>query len=129
MEAPHVTLTIWWLAAITGTLIFLLYFMPIMPNRQQQRNICLAPAAGAAALVLYAVFRHESIQTLLPMYTAIVVAFPLGLIGHRRDMKEKLRDREVNGPSRENEPSIGSTIQVLVALFACGSAALLYVNL
>ncbi|MFD7103492.1 hypothetical protein [Streptomyces celluloflavus] len=129
MEASPVMLAIWWIAAIVGTLLFLLAFVPIMPDRQQQRNICIAPVAGAAALVLYGIFRHESIATLLPMYTAIVIAFPLGLIGHRRKMKENLRDRAENGPSRENDPSVGSTVQVLVALFACGTAALVYVNL
>ncbi|MFI5867850.1 hypothetical protein [Streptomyces sp. NPDC051546] len=121
-------LAVWWLAAVLGAVVFMACFVPIMPTVRQKQGICIGPVAGAAVLVVFAIMKGRTLDTVLPMFVALMLAFPVGVIGHRGKMRDKLRDQEVNGQTPENAISYGVTVQVLVSLLIFGALTMIYVE-
>ncbi|MFF4157698.1 hypothetical protein [Streptomyces sp. NPDC001678] len=118
MHAPSVPLTAWWAMAVAVTVIFLVVFVPLMPNRNLRIRMCLGPVGMAAFIAAAARLTDTgtSQETALPVYVTVVLAFLVGFIGRWGDLREKCRDYAIHGKRRENSLSRGTWVQLTAAV-------------
>ncbi|MDH6708854.1 hypothetical protein P3T27_005600 [Kitasatospora sp. MAA19] len=91
----------WWWIAILATAVFLVLMVPEMPTREYRIRTALAPFAMAVfALGSYAAKQLEE-ATVLAMYTSVVLIFPLGAIGHRKELARRLMEAKRKGESED----------------------------
>ncbi len=117
MHAPNVPLSAWWGAAIAATVIFLVSFLPLMPDRSYRIRMFLTPAGMAGILALAAAVKKDMpLAVALSLYTAMVMVFVTGFIGRRTELRTKFLDLSVHGERPENALSVGAWLQLAVSL-------------
>ncbi|MFJ2776441.1 MULTISPECIES: hypothetical protein [unclassified Kitasatospora] len=111
----------WWWIAVLATAVFLAVLVPGMPTRTYRIQTALAPLAMAAfAYASYAV-KHMEPTTILVMYVTGILVFPLGAIGHRRKLAQRLMEAQRKGESDEDTwPPAMMAQMLLAAAVLCG---------
>ncbi|MFE2727949.1 hypothetical protein [Kitasatospora sp. NPDC059327] len=105
------------------TVVFLVLLVPSMPTRGLRIQTSLAPVAMAVFCVLAYLGKHMEPAAVLAMYSLVVLAFPLGMLGHREELARRLLDRAQNGESPENEPPRAMSLQLGAVLTVAGALA------
>ncbi|MFE3580140.1 hypothetical protein [Streptomyces vinaceus] len=118
MNAAAIPVPVWWLIAAVATAVFLTAFDSWMPTRRLKARMLFAPAGMAAFAAVRYYAEHMQIEQVLSLYSLVVLAFPLGLLGRRRELARSAANDERGGPARESQWSIAMTVQFLVVLFA-----------
>ncbi|MEU4213130.1 hypothetical protein AB0F13_24595 [Streptomyces sp. NPDC026206] len=124
-DPPSVPLLVWWVVAVASTAIFLLFFVPLMPNQRYKTRISLAPLAGITFVAVSSLAKSDGLGVALPIYSSAILAFPLGFLGHRNELREKALEMARDGKqSPENGLSQGLQLQlvlVIVVMVAIGA--------
>ncbi|MEU7177998.1 hypothetical protein ACWIG3_11555 [Streptomyces celluloflavus] len=94
MHAPHISANIWWITAIITTILFLAVWLPMMPTPRSRYQIALIPLAGIVFLPALGNLRGHDIGELLSIYSTVVLAMILGVIGRRADMRVAVKQGE-----------------------------------
>lgn len=116
MQPPAVPLNVWWGVAVAATVIFLVFFIPLMPNRRYRIQISLAPVIGIVFVVVASLVKHFGLEVLLPLYSSVILAFPLGFLGHRKELRERIQLMARDGERPENGLSMGTQFQLVVVI-------------
>ncbi len=116
MQPPSLPVQAWWTIAVFAAVAFLALVVPMMPTRRSRIQVALGPVATALFAVASAAVKDYGPETLLPMYAAVMLGIPLGLLGHGRELKQKIIDREQHGERPENKPSTGMVVQLVTVL-------------
>ncbi|MEU7134025.1 hypothetical protein [Streptomyces sp. NPDC046261] len=123
MQPPSIPTPAWWTISVFATVAFLMVTVPIMPTTRSRVQVSLAPVLAALFAVASAYAKHYGPETLLPMYTAAMLGIPLGLLGHQRELKQKILDREAHGERPENKPSGAAVAQLVGVLMVMAALA------
>ncbi|MEV0277419.1 hypothetical protein AB0I22_13695 [Streptomyces sp. NPDC050610] len=126
MQLPSVPLNIWWGASVVVTAIFLVFFIPLMPNQQYRVRMLLAPALVIAFCIIASLAKGFGVGELLPIYSFVVLAFPVGFIGHRAEVKRRYQDRVTNGEGPANGLSMGLQLQLVLVMAVAASFGALF---
>ncbi|MFI5671940.1 hypothetical protein [Streptomyces sp. NPDC051704] len=118
MNAAAIPVPVWWLIAAVTTAVFLMTLVSWMPTRRLKARMILAPVGMA----LFATARYyaEGLQPeqVVSMYSLVVLAFPLGLLGRSQELARSAANEERGGHARESQWSVAMTVQFLVVLLA-----------
>ncbi|MFE4397691.1 hypothetical protein ACFRPV_28045, partial [Kitasatospora sp. NPDC056808] len=68
--------------------------------------------------------KHMDAAAVLAMYSFAVVAFPVGMVGHRRKFAQRLMEAKERGESEDNTWPPAMMAQVFVSLVVFGTAAI-----
>ncbi len=117
MHPPSLPLYTWWIAAVFATVMFLLIFIPTMPNREYRLRACVMPAVIAVFGLLFALVKGMPLRVILPLYSAVVMAFVLGFLGRGRQLRERMA-RIDRGERLEGGMFAVVRTQLIVAMFA-----------
>ncbi|MFE7117363.1 hypothetical protein ACFU99_18315 [Streptomyces sp. NPDC057654] len=123
MRAPFISTPMWWVIAAASVVVFLAFSVTLMPNRRYKIQVSSSPVAGAAFAVLDGLVKRTDVHTLLVMYSSVMLVLPLALLGHRREMREKVQDIAVHGDRRENRMSRVMVVQLVASLAVAGGLA------
>ncbi|MER7960811.1 hypothetical protein [Streptomyces ardesiacus] len=85
----------WWLFSAIGIVLWFAVMLPAMPTRKHKALVSLGPVLTLVPLAAYSLKAGEPFTELLPIYCALVVSVPLGVLGHRRALREVLADPDV----------------------------------
>ncbi len=121
MHAPSIPLYAWWIISVFATLAFLVFFVTLMPTRKYKIQVCFAPVLGMAFGVASALLKDIPLEELLPMYSTALLVFPVGVLGHRREIRQKILNRSIHGEQPEEKPSRALTAQLTLSLVVMGS--------
>ncbi|MEV0276149.1 hypothetical protein AB0I22_07155 [Streptomyces sp. NPDC050610] len=121
MHAPAIPLYAWWIISIAATLAFLIFFVTLMPTRKYKIQVCFAPVLGVAFGVASALLKDIKLEELLPMYSTALLVFPIGVMGHRREIRQKILNRSMHGEHPEDKPSRALTAQLTLSLVILGA--------
>ncbi|MFF4740682.1 hypothetical protein ACFY2W_33050 [Streptomyces sp. NPDC001262] len=113
---PSIPVNAWWTASIAATLLFLLFFVPLMPNRKYRIQISLAPVIGIVFVAVSAALKKYGLEESLMMYAILFLAFPLAFLGRRRELREKTLVLARDGKSGETEWSMAMQVQVTLII-------------
>ncbi|MEV0277418.1 hypothetical protein AB0I22_13690 [Streptomyces sp. NPDC050610] len=102
---------------------FLAFCVTLMPNRRYKIQVSYAPVGGAMVALVAGFVKHMDTHTLLALYSSVMLGILLGLLGNRREMKEKARDVAIHGNRPENRASRRIMVQLLTTLTATGALA------
>lgn len=86
---------LWWLFSATAAAIWFAVMIPAMPTRKYKSFVSFGPAAAFAVIALYCLKYEESFTEILPIYCGLVISAPMGILGHRKALREVLADPEV----------------------------------
>ncbi|MEV0264129.1 hypothetical protein AB0I49_22700 [Streptomyces sp. NPDC050617] len=121
MHAPSIPLYAWWIISIVATLAFLIFFVTLMPIRKYKIQVCFAPVLGMTFGVASALLKDMKLEELLPMYATALLVFPVGVLGHRREIRQKILNRSIHGERPEDKPSRALTAQITLSLVIFGA--------
>ncbi|MFE4971278.1 hypothetical protein ACFRAR_04070 [Kitasatospora sp. NPDC056651] len=114
----------WWWLAILATAVFWAVLVPGMPTPSYRIRMALAPAAMVVFGVGSYYGKHMDLAAVLAMYSFAIVAFPVGMIGHRRKFARRLLEAKQRGESEEYTWPPAMMAQVFVSLVVCGAMAI-----
>ncbi|MFF2543138.1 hypothetical protein ACFVUY_11310 [Kitasatospora sp. NPDC058063] len=114
----------WWWLAILATAVFWAVLVPGMPTRTHRISMALAPAVMAVFGLGSYYAKHMDAAAVLAMYSFAVVAFPVGMVGHRRKFAQRLMEAKQRGESEENTWPPAMMAQVFVSCVVFGTAAI-----
>ncbi|OKI07010.1 hypothetical protein DR950_05445 [Kitasatospora xanthocidica] len=114
----------WWWLAILATAVFWAVLVPGMPTRTHRISMALAPAAMVVFGLGSYYAKHMDAAAVLAMYSFAVVAFPVGMVGHRRKFAQRLMEAKERGESEDNTWPPAMMAQVFVSLVVFGTAAI-----
>ncbi|MFJ1653233.1 hypothetical protein ACIOC2_17930 [Streptomyces sp. NPDC088337] len=66
-----------------------------MPTRAHKAFVSLGPVLAFVPLAAYCLKYKEPFTEMLPIYCALVVSVPSGILGHRKALREVLADPNV----------------------------------
>ncbi|GHF33148.1 hypothetical protein ACMATS_27310 [Streptoverticillium reticulum] len=115
-QPPSIPLNAWCVIAVAATVLFLLFFLPLMPNRRYRMRMFLGPVIGIVVTALSSLVKNFSPEVALALYSAAIVGFPLGCLGRRKELREKTLDMAENGQSAKNAWSKGLQQQLVVVI-------------
>ncbi len=107
MHAPHISENVWWVITVAVTVLFLAVWLPILPSAKSRNQVSLIPLLGVAFLSTMGKLRGHDLTTLLSMYSTGVLAFALGAIGRRADVRVAVRQGEdpLGTPTSKSDPA------------------------
>ena len=94
MHAPHISENAWWIIAVVTTVLFLAVWLPMMPTSRSKIQVAVIPAFGVVFLTTLGKLRGHDLGDLLAMYSTVPLAFTLGVIGRREDMRIAVKQGE-----------------------------------
>ncbi|MEU6239381.1 hypothetical protein [Kitasatospora sp. NPDC047058] len=101
MTPLGLSVTTWWWIAALATAVYLCVMVPEMPTRGYRIRTALAPLPMVVfGLGSYGA-KHMEPATVLAMYVTAVLPFPLGVIGHRRELARRLMAAKRTGASED----------------------------
>lgn len=117
----------WLWIAVLAAGVFWAVAVPGMPTREYRIRTALAPVVGA--LTAYAYYRvgHQDPAKVTVFFTSAMLAFAVGMIGHRRELARRLMEAKRKGEPEEVTWSVAMMAQVLVSLVVFCVAAFLVV--
>ncbi|MFF5779510.1 hypothetical protein ACFY7Y_21525 [Streptomyces virginiae] len=118
MNAAAISVPVWWLIATATTAVFLMALISWMPTNRLKARMLLAPVGMAAFATARYYAEGMQPEQVLSMYSLVVLAFPLGLLGRRHELARSAVNEEQGGLARESQWSIAMTVQFLVVLLA-----------
>ncbi|MFG2416970.1 hypothetical protein [Streptomyces goshikiensis] len=118
MNAAAIPVPAWWLIATVTTAAFLMTLVSWMPTRRLKARMLLAPVGMAAFATVHYYAGGMQPEQVLSMYSVVVLAFPLGLLGRRPELARSAANEERGGLARESQWSVAMTVQFLVVLLA-----------
>ncbi|MFF2951723.1 hypothetical protein ACFVVU_10350 [Kitasatospora sp. NPDC057965] len=105
----------WWWIALLATGVYLCVMVPHMPTPGYRVRTALAPVAMMLfGLASYAAKQMEP-ATVLAMYTSVVLVFPLGAVGHRRKLAQRLMAAKAAGESEDGTWPVAMVAQTFLA--------------
>ncbi|WP_329201795.1 MULTISPECIES: hypothetical protein [unclassified Streptomyces] len=118
MSAAAIPVPVWWGIVTAGTAVFLATLVSWMPTRGLRARMLLAPVfiAAFAAVRYYA--EDMRADQVLSMYALVVLAFPLGLLGRRRELARIATAGERGAVGQEQQWSATMAAQFLIVLSA-----------
>ncbi|MGW0735102.1 hypothetical protein [Streptomyces sp. NPDC002851] len=115
---------LWWLFAAAGAGLWIVTMRAAMPTRAYKLFVSAGPLAAILPIAGFSAAYDEPLVEMLPVYCALVLSGPLGILGHRKALREVLAD-----PNIPYEEASGPwTIQFAAALVALLGAAIYYVT-
>ncbi|MCX4806932.1 hypothetical protein OG594_35825 [Streptomyces sp. NBC_01214] len=118
MNAAAIPVPAWWLIATVTTAVFLMTLVSWMPTKRLKARMILVPVGMAAFATTRYCAEGMLPEQALSMYSLVVLAFPLGLLGRRQELARSAANEEQGGLARESQWSIAMTVQFLVVLLA-----------
>ncbi|MFE6872767.1 hypothetical protein ACFVFS_40270 [Kitasatospora sp. NPDC057692] len=95
-----------------------------MPTRTHRITAALTPLA----MVLFGVgsyyAKHMEAATVLAMYSFAVACFPVGVIGHRRELARRLLEAKEKGESEDEAAPPAMLAQLLASIVVFGALAM-----
>ncbi|MEV0259928.1 hypothetical protein AB0I49_01080 [Streptomyces sp. NPDC050617] len=123
MEPPVISMPMWWIIAVISVIVFLVFSITLMPNRRYKIQVSSSPVAGASVALVAGIVKHMDTHTLLALYSSAMLGIPLGMLGNRREVREKAQDIAIHGDRPENKLSRRALVQLLATLAATGALA------
>ncbi|MEV5985219.1 hypothetical protein AB0L85_09385 [Streptomyces sp. NPDC052051] len=114
---------LWWLFAVMSVLIWFAVMLPAMPTRKHKAFVSCGPALAVVPLAAYCLKSKEPFTEMLPVYCALIVSVPVGILGHHKALREVLADPDIP----YDEATGPWTLQAACALAAFLGLALYYV--
>ncbi|MFJ7253750.1 hypothetical protein ACIQWV_14490 [Streptomyces sp. NPDC098085] len=115
---------LWWLFSMAGAAIWFVVMLPAMPTRNHKIFVSIGPLAVFAVIALYCLKSDENLTEMLPVYCGLVISVPVGILGHRKALREMLADPEVP----YGEATGPWTLQAAVSLAVFLGLAVYYVS-
>ncbi|MER7844977.1 hypothetical protein ABTZ03_13660 [Kitasatospora sp. NPDC096077] len=109
----------WWWIVVLVTVLFWAVLVPPMPTREYRIMTALAPFAGALMLLAHYRIKEMDPADSLAMFAAAMLAFPLGAVGHRRELARRLLAAKREGRSDRDVMPVAMLGQLLLSLTAC----------
>ncbi|MFH8409068.1 hypothetical protein ACH4FX_30405 [Streptomyces sp. NPDC018019] len=94
LHAPHISENVWWIIAVVTTVLFLAVWLPMMPTSRSRNQVALIPLVGIVFLSVLGKLRGHDLKELLSIYSTVALAFILGVIGRRADMRIAVKQGE-----------------------------------
>ncbi|GCD32384.1 hypothetical protein OEIGOIKO_00096 [Streptomyces chrestomyceticus JCM 4735] len=94
MYAPHFSENVWWVIAIVLTVLFLAVWLPMLPTPGSRYQVAAIPLVGVVFLMSMGKLRGHDIEQLLSMYSTGLLAFTIGVIGRRADLRIAVKQGE-----------------------------------
>ncbi|GHH06692.1 hypothetical protein [Streptomyces lanatus] len=125
---PDKTSPLWWLFAALSAAAFIAAMVPGMVNRRQKIFVSSGPAFTFLVLLGFAGVYDKSVTEWLPVYSAVLIACALCVVGHWKAMRTFMTWRAENPGKPDNEgPDTPWVLQFIVTLPVCLIPAILYV--
>ncbi|MBT2481371.1 hypothetical protein [Streptomyces sp. ISL-94] len=118
MNAAAISVPAWWLIATAATAVFLIPLISWMPTKRLRTRMLFAPGFMAAFAAARYYAENMQPEQALSMYAMVILAFPLGLLGRRRELARIAASDKRGGPSAEKQWSAPMTAQFLVVLLS-----------
>ncbi|MFQ6198540.1 hypothetical protein [Streptomyces sp. NPDC000405] len=117
MHPPSFPLYVWWTFNVVSTVVFLVFFVTLMPTRAYKIQVCVAPVM----MMLFGVLAASGAPEMYPLYGTAVLALVLGVVGRRRELLKVIQGQE-NG--EDAKPPAGLGIQLALSLIVMGGIGL-----
>ncbi|WP_380282412.1 hypothetical protein [Kitasatospora purpeofusca] len=91
----------WWWIALLATAVYLCVLVPHMPTPEYRLRTALSPAPMVLLGVASYALKHWEPTTALAMYTSAVLVLPLGAVGHRKKLAQRLMQAKEAGESED----------------------------
>jgi hypothetical protein len=115
---------LWWVFAAISVLIWFSVMLPAMPTRGYKIFVSFGPPLVFVPLLAYSAKYGDPLVELLPVYCALVLSVPTGVLGHRKALREVLAN-----PDIPYEEATGPwTLQAACALALFLGLAVYYVS-
>ncbi|MEU3214915.1 hypothetical protein ACF1BP_01565 [Streptomyces sp. NPDC014735] len=115
---------LWWLFSAVCVAVWFGVMLPAMPTRNHKIFVSLGPPAIFAAVAAYCAESGDAFTEILPVYCGLVLAVPVGILGHRKALRTILSDPDIP----YEEASGPWTLQASVALAVFFGLSLFYVT-
>lgn len=124
MQPPLLPVCVWWIASIAVTLLFIAFFVPLMPSRRFKIQVSFAPVMGMAFCVASAIAEHWDAGVLHPLYCSTVLSVILMFVGRREEVRQGALVFETQGEQAEAKASAGFWVQMTLSVTAAGALGL-----
>ena len=126
---PDKTSPLWWLFAVLSAAAFIAGMLPGMVNRRQKIFVSMGPAFTFLVLLGLAAVNDESVTEWLPVYSAVLIACALCVVGHWKALRTFMTWRAGN-PGRPDSEGPGTPwiLQLALTLPVCLVGAITYVR-
>lgn len=115
---------LWWLLSAVAAVIWVVVMRAAMPTKTYKAFVSVGPLATFLPIAGFSVAYDQPFTEMLPIYCALVLSAPLGVLGHGKALREVLAD-----PDTPYEEASGPwTLQFAVALVALLGLAIYYVT-
>lgn len=115
---------LWWLFSAASVAFWFAVMLPAMPTRNHKVFVSLGPPVIFAAIALYCLKFGDAFTEILPVYCGLILAAPVGVLGHRKALREMLEDPEIP----YDEAAGPWTLQGAVALAVFFGLSFFYVS-
>ncbi len=116
LHPPHFSTGTWWIISALVTVFFLAVCIPLMPTRKYKLRFACAPILGIALLSGAASLRGHGLEQLLAIYSTVMIAVPLGIIGRGKELKEAARQESMAIGGQRPPAPFKLTVQLAVAI-------------
>ncbi|MFD5374289.1 hypothetical protein ACFWJE_07705 [Streptomyces griseoincarnatus] len=86
---------LWWVFAALSVLIWYLVMLRAMPTRNHRIFVSFGPPVVSVPVLAYSAKYGDPLVEVLPVYCALVLSVPVGVLGHRKALREVLADPEI----------------------------------
>ncbi|MFD7666794.1 hypothetical protein [Streptomyces sp. NPDC059788] len=120
MHPPHISENVWWIIAISTTVLFLAVWLPMMPTSRSRTQIAVIPLFGIVFLTTLGALRGHNVVQLLSIYSTVALALILGTIGRRADWRIAVQQGEDplgTSASKAAPANKRLTVQISAAFF------------
>ncbi|MEU7041464.1 hypothetical protein AB0A77_10430 [Streptomyces varsoviensis] len=94
-------------------------WLPILPSAKSRNQVALIPLMGVLFLSTMGKLRGHDLTTLLSIYSTVVLAFTLGAVGRKEDVRVAVRQGEdpLGTPTSKSDPANRRlTIQISISI-------------
>ncbi len=116
LHPPQISVGVWWIIAAIVTAIFLAVCVPLMPTRKYKIRIACAPLLGVVFLAAAASLRGHDMGRVLSIYSTVMIAFPVGIIGRGKELKEAAAQEQRALGGYSEPPPLKLTVQLSSAI-------------
>ncbi|MFH8343945.1 hypothetical protein [Streptomyces sp. NPDC018045] len=115
MHPPQISTGTWWIIAVIMTAMFLAVCVPLMPTRKHKINIACVPLLGVGFLTAAANLRGHDVNQVLAIYSTVMFALPLGVVGRGKDIKKAAEEQKKAIGGQQPPAPFKLTAQLLAA--------------
>ncbi|MGK5641543.1 hypothetical protein ACSNOK_24965 [Streptomyces sp. URMC 126] len=88
MRAAHLPMSVWWVALVVGVAVDLAFWLPLRPPGKARWKAGTSAVTGLAFLVAVGVVGGYPPQAMVPGCAALLLLWPLSVVGHRAVIRE-----------------------------------------